>query len=151
MSHRGLKVPGILLGAGLGGFVDGILLHQILQWHHMLSNVVPATTLRGLEVNTTWDGLFHALTWVFVVAGLALLWRTFRRRREAWSTSSLVGWMLVGWGSFNIVEGLIDHQILQVHHVRPGPHQVAYDLGFLLFGALCLWAGRTLATRGEGT
>lgn len=45
MSHSGLKVPGVLLGVGLGGFVDGILLHQILQWHHMVSNVVPPTTL----------------------------------------------------------------------------------------------------------
>jgi hypothetical protein len=25
------------MGVGLGGFVDGILLHQILQWHHMLT------------------------------------------------------------------------------------------------------------------
>ncbi|TIP73091.1 MAG: DUF2243 domain-containing protein, partial [Mesorhizobium sp.] len=26
---------GILLGLGLGGFFDGIVLHQLLQWHHM--------------------------------------------------------------------------------------------------------------------
>jgi hypothetical protein len=30
-----LTTPGILLGLGLGGFVDGIVLHQILQWHHI--------------------------------------------------------------------------------------------------------------------
>jgi uncharacterized membrane protein len=29
---------GVLLGLGLGGFVDGIVLHQILQWHHMLTD-----------------------------------------------------------------------------------------------------------------
>jgi uncharacterized membrane protein len=28
----------LLLGIGLGGFFDGIVLHQILQWHHMLSD-----------------------------------------------------------------------------------------------------------------
>ncbi|MFH9118580.1 DUF2243 domain-containing protein [Streptomyces globisporus] len=33
---RSLQLPGIILGVGLGGFVDGILLHQLLQWHHML-------------------------------------------------------------------------------------------------------------------
>jgi uncharacterized membrane protein len=32
------RAPGILLGIGLGGFVDGIVLHQILQWHHMLTS-----------------------------------------------------------------------------------------------------------------
>ena len=31
-------LAGILLGVGLGWFVDGIVLHQILQWHHMLTD-----------------------------------------------------------------------------------------------------------------
>jgi len=36
----GLRLPEILLGVvGLGGFVDGILLHRILRWHRM---TVPA-------------------------------------------------------------------------------------------------------------
>ena len=77
----GLGVPGILLGIGLGGFVDGIVLHQILQWHHMLTSAGghPATTVAGLETNTLWDGLFHAATWLATVAGLYGLWRATRR------------------------------------------------------------------------
>jgi len=49
---------GILLGIGFGGFVDGIVLHQILQWHHMLTSEgsYPATTVAGLEANTLADG-----------------------------------------------------------------------------------------------
>jgi uncharacterized membrane protein len=45
------RSAGLLHGLGLGGFIDGILLHQILQWHHMLSGVddYPVTTLAGLE------------------------------------------------------------------------------------------------------
>jgi uncharacterized membrane protein len=37
------------------------VLHQVLQWHHMVSHVedYPMTTLEGLEVNTFADGLFH--------------------------------------------------------------------------------------------
>jgi len=31
-------IAGILLGPGLGGFFDGILLHQVLQWHRMFTN-----------------------------------------------------------------------------------------------------------------
>lgn len=66
------RAPGLLLGIGLGGFVDGILLHQILQWHHMLTSEgsYPETTVAGLETNTLWDGLFHAATWVAVVLGI---------------------------------------------------------------------------------
>jgi uncharacterized membrane protein len=33
-----ITMPGVVLGVGLGGFVDGILLHQVLQWHHMLTS-----------------------------------------------------------------------------------------------------------------
>ena len=28
---------GGLFGLGLGGFFDDIVMHQVLQWHHMLS------------------------------------------------------------------------------------------------------------------
>src|ERR671939_2128846 len=80
------RAPGLLLGIGLGGFVDGIVLHQILQWHHMLSSDgYPPTSLQNLQVNTLWDGLFHAFTWVMTAAGLALLWRAGRRREVPWS------------------------------------------------------------------
>ncbi len=63
-TNRGaLMRAGILLGVGLGGFVDGIVLHQILQRHHMLSGgPYPPTSLENLEANTLWDGLFHAAT-----------------------------------------------------------------------------------------
>jgi uncharacterized membrane protein len=151
MPGRSLKAPGILIGLGLGGFIDGILLHQILQWHHMLSNLVPSTTLWGLEINIIWDGLFHAATWVFVVLGLALLWRAVQGPGKGWSARSLFGWTLAGWGWFNLIEGIIDHHILQVHHVRPGPNQLAYDIGFLVLGALLIWLGRTLAKSSEWT
>jgi uncharacterized membrane protein len=68
MNRRAIILPDILLGIGLGGFVDGIVLHQLLQWHHMLTSHgdYPATTVAGLEVNTIGDGLFHASTWLAV-------------------------------------------------------------------------------------
>ena len=66
--------PGTILGIGLGGFVDGILLHQILQWHHMLSSTDSDnigrevlsrwTPFPGMRMNTLWDGFFHAFTWL---------------------------------------------------------------------------------------
>lgn len=42
-------LPGIVLGVGLGGFFDGIVLHQVLQWHHMFSSVYPVDTVSGLR------------------------------------------------------------------------------------------------------
>lgn len=51
--QRPPMLPAFLLGVGLGGFVDGILLHQVLQWHHLLTDTGdhPATTVSGLEAN----------------------------------------------------------------------------------------------------
>jgi Predicted membrane protein (DUF2243) len=42
--HRA-TVAGMLIGSGMGGFVDGIMLHQMAQWHNMLSNVIPPHTM----------------------------------------------------------------------------------------------------------
>ncbi len=40
-----LLSAGLLLGIGMGGFVDGIVFHQLLQTHSMLSGVRPGLTL----------------------------------------------------------------------------------------------------------
>jgi uncharacterized membrane protein len=141
-------LPAIVLGVGLGGFVDGIVLHQILQWHHMLSNQRdhPTTTVAGLEDNTLADGLFHAATWLVVIAGIWLLWRQATVSQRAPSGRVLAGWMLVGWGLFNLVEGVIDHQLLRLHHVRDdlgGP--LSWDVGFLVASALLVAVGLALA------
>jgi len=146
------RAPGILLGIGLGGFVDGIVLHQILQWHHLLSSESehPKTTVAGLQDNTLADGLFHAATWVAVVIGLWILWRRTTDWCWAISGTAFLGWILVGWGLFNLVEGIINHEILGIHHVREGAgHQTAYDLGFLAFGAMLVFGGWLLTRLGE--
>jgi uncharacterized membrane protein len=132
---------GILLGTGLGGFFDGILLHQILQWHNMLSSIRPPTDLVTMKYNMVWDGLFHAFTWIVTVAGVARLWSAGKRVDVVWSTATLVGGVLIGWGLFNFVEGLIDHQLLGIHHVHPGDNELIWDLGFLASGLAMLAAG----------
>ena len=73
MNRGPLLSAGLLLGVGLGGFVDGITLHQILQWHNMLSAIKPPENLVDAKVNMFWDGLFHALTWCATAVGLGLL------------------------------------------------------------------------------
>ncbi|MQY06492.1 DUF2243 domain-containing protein [Actinomadura macrotermitis] len=152
-----LRLPGVLLGVGLGGFVDGILLHQVLQWHHMLTSTdsdnigvkyYPADTVPGLQMNTLWDGIFHVVCWLAVLSGLGVLYaRVTRDRRRVWTSRALWGWVLAGWGLFNLVEGVVDHHLLGIHHVRSGPGQVWWDVAFLVLGAL-LVAGGWLLQRG---
>jgi uncharacterized membrane protein len=145
---RTLNSAGVLLGLGLGGFFDGIVLHQILQWHHMVSstNRYPTTTLKGLEANTLGDGLFHAVTWALTLIGLGLLWRTLDHWDAAWPSRRFVGLLLLGWGAFNVVEGAVNHHLLELHHVRENSeNQLAWDLAFLVWGAVMLIAGWLLA------
>lgn len=143
--HQGALVSaGILLGTGMGGFVDGILLHQILQWHNMLSSVRPPVDLVSMKYNMVWDGLFHAFTWTATALGLSKLWRAGARSDVPWSGRTFAGSLLLGWGLFNTIEGVVDHQILGVHHVHPGASELAWDLGFIGLGVLliaCGWAG----------
>lgn len=142
---------GVLLGLGLGGFFDGIVLHQILQWHHMATSAgYPADNLAGLEFNTLLDGLFHASTYVFTLSGLLILWRSARRRHFRWSSKILLATMLIGFGTFNLVEGIVDHHLLGLHHVNetvPRSQWVYWDLGFLAWGAAMLVSGWMLYRR----
>ena len=141
------KASGLLFGLGLGGFIDGIVLHQILQWHHMVSHVerYPVTTVAGLEVNTLADGLFHLATWFLVLAGSVTAIIAWRQGRIAPNWRFHFGLVLVGWGAFDVVEGVVDHEMLGVHHVRDdlgGP--LSWDIGFLVFGVLLIVGGYLL-------
>lgn len=146
-------IAGVLLGLGLGGFFDGIVLHQILQWHHMLTSTGdhPANTVAGLETNMLWDGFFHLATYVMTIAGLTVLLAELADRSNAapWSTRAFIGTLLIGWGLFNLAEGIINHHLLGIHHVRTNTdNQLLWDLGFLAWGALMLaggWALRNTA------
>jgi uncharacterized membrane protein len=149
MEQMPTKAPGLLMGLGFGGFVDGIVLHEILQWHHMISNAEPTDTLAGLELNVVADGFFHVGTWLLVMAGTILTVRSWRQGRLAPNWSFHLGLLLLGWGVFNVVEGLIDHMLLGVHHVRDdlgGPR--SWDIGFLVFGVVQIVVGWLIHRRG---
>jgi uncharacterized membrane protein len=140
--------PAFVLGIGFGGFLDGIVLHQVFQWHHLLTstNAHPMTTVGGLEANTLADGLFHLATWIAVLAGTTLMLRAWQRGELAPPWRRHAGLMTAGWGAFNLVEGVVDHQLLGIHHVRDdlgGP--LGWDLAFLALGAILLVAGLGVA------
>jgi len=151
---RPSRAPGLLLGIGFGGFLDGIVIHQLLQWHHMISDTHghPVDTVAGLEANTLADGFFHAGTWVLAVAGMLLMLRSWQTGRLAPSWRFQIGLLLAGWGIFNVVEGVVDHLVLGVHHVRDDLGEpLSWDLGFLAFGAALVIVGWALHRSGEGS
>jgi Predicted membrane protein (DUF2243) len=85
VTRRPLIAAGILIGVGLGGFLDGILFHQILQLHNMLSARIPPDTVVNIKINMVWDGLFHTLVWTMTAIGIGSLWRAARRTDVPWS------------------------------------------------------------------
>ena len=129
------------------------MLHQVLQWHHMLTSAgYPPDSVENLEINTFFDGLFHAATYVFIVLGLVVLWRTAHRAHLWWSWKLLAGTMLIGFGLFNLVEGMIDHHLLGIHHVNetvPRDQWIDWDVGFLAWGAAMLVGGWALYRSGQ--
>jgi uncharacterized membrane protein len=120
---------------------------------HMLTDAGdhPSTTVAGLEDNTLADGLFHLATWFFIVTAMLLTVRAWQRGELAPPWRVHFGMLLAGWGAFNVVEGVIDHQLLGIHHVRDDlGAPLGWDLAFLAFGVLLIVAGAALARTGEG-
>jgi uncharacterized membrane protein len=143
-----LSTTAMILGIGMGGFIDGIVLHQILQWHEMLSNKIPPTDYVGKTVNMFWDGIFHAFTLVTTIVGLILLWKLLNRKDINRSGYLFSGGMLIGWGLFNIVEGIIDHHLLKLHNVREisGSPEL-WNFGFLGLSVMLILVGAGLTKR----
>jgi uncharacterized membrane protein len=148
---RSGALPGVVLGLGLGGFVDGIVLHQLLQWHHMVSSVdrYPTKTIDGLEANTLVDGVFHAAMFVLVAAGVALLWRDARNGLRFSADRLFLGCLIVGWGLFNVLDEVVNHALLDLHHIREGENELVYDMAFLAFGVVQLLVGSLLVRSGR--
>lgn len=130
---------GAVLGFALGGFFDGILLHQILQWHHLLS-LVPG--MADMRLQVLWDGYFHALMYVVAAVGLFGLWRAHKSREEGWGRP-LFGSVLLGFGVWHIVDSVLSHWVLGIHRIKlDSPNPLMWDLiWFAAFGALPLIIG----------
>lgn len=155
-SQRRVITAAAVTGVGLSGFFDGILLHQVLQWHHLLSLVL-GETWRDIENQILADGLFHVLMYAVTGIGLLLLWRARRHLADDRAGARHVGTgFLLGFGGWNLVDVGLFHWVLNIHRIRLGvPDPLAYDLGWLaLFGfvpLLLAWlVARKGGTRGDG-
>jgi uncharacterized membrane protein len=121
-----------VLGFALSGFFDGVLLHQILQWHHLLS-LVERDGLQSLQAQILADGLFHALMYVVAVSGLMLLWRSRRALAAPGASRRLWGGALAGFGLWNVIDVGLFHWILAIHRVRLDvDNPLAWDMAWFV-------------------
>ncbi|SRR5690625_733505 len=103
-----LTIGSFILGFGFMGAMDGVIYHQILQWH----SVVMDTDRTGQIIS---DGLFHLVVTIALVIGGVYLWLAGNPKDVASGTRRLIGGFLIGTGAFNLIEGIINHHILQIH------------------------------------
>ncbi len=146
---RQLAPAGFALGFGLGGFFDGILLHQILQWHHLLSGVAPGETASDLRFQVLADGLFHLFTYIVTGAGLWLLWRSRAALAAPGAGSRLAGAGLLGFGAWHIADAVLSHWILGLHRIRMDTgYPLLWDLLWVIpFGLGAAFLGWRLLRR----
>ena len=131
--------PGILVGIGLAGTLDEVVLHQLLAWHHFYDR---STTTVGLVS----DGLFHLFSTAVLVIGLIQL--VERRRTTPDPPRVALAGILLGAGGFNLYDGTIQHKLLGLHQVRANaPNNLPYDLAFLALAAAVALAGAALLRR----
>ena len=138
-SHGGRNLlSGVLAGVGLVAFVDEAVFHQLLHWHHFYDKST-------LELGLVSDGLFHAFGFTAVVAGLFLF--ADLRRRDALHWSRWVGGVLLGAGSFQLYDGLVQHKLLGLHQIRYGVDLFPYDLTWNVLAGLMIVLGGLMLLR----
>jgi uncharacterized membrane protein len=144
MPHFGAAV----LGFALGGFFDGILLHQVLQWHHFLS-LVRGEAYQDLRVQILADGLFHMAVYVIAAIGLVLLWKRGQQRP---SDRALLAWAVLGFSIWQFSDVVLVHWIIGIHRIRVGvPNPLFWDVAWLFaFGVTTLIAGVWLHLNSDG-
>jgi uncharacterized membrane protein len=132
--RRRQVVAGLIVGVGTGMFLDGIVFHQILQWHHLLSSVdeLDATTRDGLSDLVVADGWFHVASLAVLLAGVAAVWSIARLPTVAWPASMLAATVVMGIAGFDVADALVNHLLLNLHNLREDVgNQLAWDLGYL--------------------
>jgi uncharacterized membrane protein len=133
---------GGLVGIGVAGFIDEVIFHQLLHWHHFYDRSTPAAGLVS-------DGLFHALSWFSVVGGLFVL-ADLRR----WGSLSRTHWMsglFLGLGGFQLYDGTIQHKLMRLHQIRYRVTLWPYDLSWNVLAIIALIVAIVLFRRAEAT
>jgi uncharacterized membrane protein len=148
---RRLSVAAAFLGFALGGFFDGILLHQILQWHHLLSGLPQAADdLRFLVLT---DGLFHLAMYLVAAFGLWWLWTARAVLAEQGHGRAVFAFGMVGFGTWHVIDAFVSHWLLGIHRIRMDSEMpLLWDLLWLgIFGLVPIIIGLWSRRSGDGT
>jgi uncharacterized membrane protein len=130
-------VAGVLIGVGVAAFLDETVFHQLLHWHHFYDGST-------LEAGLVSDGVFHAGGWLAIVVGL-FLFADLQRRRTTVPKRVWAGGLL-GWGVFQLYDGLFQHKVLGLHQIRYEVDLLPYDLAWNISGAVGAVVGIVLLT-----
>jgi uncharacterized membrane protein len=151
MFSRRFRVASLVLGVALSAFFDGILLHQVLQWHHLLS-LAQGATWRDLHNQVVADGLFHVGVYLVLAGGLWTLWGARAELDRPGAGRMLGACVLIGFGLWNVVDVVGFHWLAGIHRVRVDvADPLPWDLGWLaVLGAAPLLVGLVVVVRGGG-
>jgi uncharacterized membrane protein len=141
--NGGAARAAVIIGVGMGGVLDLVVFHHILQWHHMISSRLPPVTLGALQENLFWDGIALAVAWIILFVGVLLLANAARSSRSLPTTlptvTSFLGYVVIGWGIFNLADALFAHHLLELHAIREDvENPMVWNAGFLLIGGVLL-------------
>ncbi|WP_233549520.1 DUF2243 domain-containing protein [Lysinibacillus yapensis] len=131
---------GILFGLGLVAFIDEAVFHQLLHWHHFYDK---STTDIGLVS----DGLFHAFSWFATVASLFML--ADIRKRKVWDRKRWIGAMMLGGGTFQLYDGIIQHKLMKLHQIRYNVEIIYYDIVWNVLAAFMILNGLNLLRKSK--
>jgi uncharacterized membrane protein len=113
----------------------------------MVSNKILPCSLGSIQINVLWDGLFLAFALIVTILCISLLWNDSslnKKDRGLLSRQMFIGLVILTFGLFNLVEVIINHHILGLHHVKDGPNPLLFDISFLILGGLLLIVGANM-------
>ncbi|MCB5203746.1 DUF2243 domain-containing protein [Neorhizobium sp. T786] len=138
---RACGSAGLLIGVAIAGFLDGILLHQILQWHSLFSSL-DGVIYEDLRFRMLTDGLFHAAMYAIGIVGLYLLWRARVEFASAGSGQRFASRLLVGFGAWHLTDAVVNHWLLGLHHIKDdSPNWLWWDVAFFALGLVSIGLG----------
>lgn len=140
------------IGAGMGAILDMAIFHQIFQLHQMLSAKIGNDQFENLTTNIFWDGIFQLLALTLITVGVIALWRLNENPFTPRADKTFFGSLILGWGLFITMEGIISHILLEIHHVVEWGGEdsmLFWDVFHIMIGVGIIGLGKYFISQGK--